>query len=514
MEILSAEQMRRVDRRAIEQFDIPGVELMEAAGRGVAEALLADFRGLQGRSVTILCGKGNNGGDGLVAARHLVPHGLKTRTLLLAAADQLRGDSRTNHRAAVEAGLHVEEITSKEQWDEVASQAFAEEDIVVLDALLGTGVRGGARGLYAHVIEQLNRSAAAVVSIDLPSGLDPDATRTAGVVVRAERTYTLCRPKPALIFSPAADQVGRWRVIPIGIPAAAVEAEGARLCWLDAAAARERLPTRSNNSHKGSYGHLLVVAGSHGKSGAALLAGRGALRSGAGLVTVACPGSVRGEVAQQQAELMTAELASLDALIEMAASRDAVAIGPGLGDDSQTIKLVREFVTSCPSPMVLDADALNALDDASLRRLQEAPAARVLTPHPGEAARLLGRPTTAVQANRRDAARTLAAASGAVVVLKGHRSLVSCADDRMAVNGSGNPGMATAGSGDVLTGMLGAALARGLTAWDAACLSVWTHGAAGDAAAREQGQEGMIASDLIDALPATLKALHAPENRP
>ncbi len=519
MEILTGEQMRRIDRRAIEEIGIPGLQLMEAAGSGVAERLLADFPSAAARGVVILCGKGSNGGDGLVAGRRLSEAGVACRIFLLARGEQLVGDAAINLRAAREAGLAVEEIPEESAWGEL--RALLLRRPIVVDALLGTGVRGGARGAVAQLIHLLNGSGASVVAIDLPSGVDADSVAREGPAVRAERTYTLCRPKVALLFPPAAEYAGAWCVIPIGIPDEVVRTEPTALEWLDAAAAAALLPVRPVTAHKGDLGHLLAVAGSRGKSGAAVLLARGALRCGVGLVTVATGESVEERIGVQQAEMMTAGLpetregalsaAAAPAVLSLAAARDALAIGPGLGVAEGTKEVVRQIVRQSTVPGVLDADALNAWAPLArdLSPLGPGSSLRVLTPHPGEAARLLGLTSAQVQADRLAAVRELARITGAVVVLKGHRTLVCRADGRTAVNASGNAGMATGGTGDVLTGAVGAFLARGLAGWDAARLAVFAHGAAGDRAALERGEEGMIATDLVSHLPDTLAALAA-----
>lgn len=522
MEILSGEQMRRIDRRAIE-IGIPGLQLMEAAGRGVAERLLADYPTAAARGVVILCGKGNNGGDGLVAARRLCSAGVACRIFLLARGDQLTGDAATSLRAAREAGLQVQEIPEESAWGEL--RALLARHPIVVDALLGTGVSGGARGVVAQLIDVLNSSGAPVVAIDLPSGVDADSVAIEGPAVRAERTYTLCRPKLPLLFPPAAAHAGAWCVIPIGIPDEVVRAEAVSLEWLDGAAAAALLPARAVTDHKGDFGHLLAVAGSRGKSGAAVLLARGALRCGVGLVTVATAGSVEERVAVQQAEMMTAGLAETEegelslaaapAALSLAAARDALAIGPGLGVADGTREAVRQIVRRSTVPTAVDADALNAFAplERSAGPLGPTSSVRVLTPHPGEAARLLGMESAQVQTDRLAAVRELARITGAVVVLKGHRTLVCRADGRTAVNASGNAGMATGGTGDVLTGAVGAFLARGLAGWDAARLAVFAHGDAGDRAAAERGQDGMIASDLVSHLPDALAALAAARSK-
>jgi NAD(P)H-hydrate epimerase len=523
VEVLTGEAMRRVDRRAIDEMGIPGVQLMEAAGRGVAEALLADFADLAASGTWVVCGKGNNGGDGFVAARHLHLRGLPVRVWLLARGEDLHGDAATNFVAARDAGVEIREIPDAAAWS--AADAERPDGPLLLDAVLGTGVRGGPRGLAALAIEAMNAGDATVASIDVPSGLDADSSRVDGLAVEADRTYTLCRPKTCVVLDPAARHAGSLRVIPIGIPDEAVAPESTDLEWIDGALAAALLPLRETRSHKGTYGHLLAVAGSTGKSGAAVLLARGALRSGVGLMTVATGASNLERVAVQQAELMTAPLTetrggalarvALDEILELAVDRDALAVGPGIDTGRSTRALVRRLLAERPCPMVLDADGLNAFA-ASADTRKELRAGRqtlVLTPHPGEASRLLGWSIRRVQEDRAAAARRLAARTGAVVVLKGHGTLVAGPDGALAVNSTGNPGMASGGTGDVLTGAIGAFLARGLSGFDAARLGVWVHGAAGDRAAAAAGEDGLIASDVVERLPVVLRDLQAGRRR-
>lgn len=518
MELLTGEQMRRVDRRAIDGMGIPALDLMEAAGRGVAMGLLADFGEARLERLLILCGSGNNGGDGLVAARHLAGRGLRPRVVLLAPVESLRGEAAANAAAARAAGIGIEAVADEGAWAGVASSLDRHD--VVLDALLGTGIRGGARGLAAKAIEDLRRSGVIVASVDLPSGIDADRGAVEGTAIRAEITYTLCRPKLALALEPAASHAGRVRVVPIGIPDAAVAAESATFEWTDEAAAARALPARERGDHKGRFGHLLAVAGSRGKSGAAVLLARGALRSGVGLVTVAVPRSAQATVAAGQAEAMTEPLpetregaiaaGAATPALRLSATRQAIAIGPGLGTSVDTRRAVDRIVGKRRCPAVIDADALEGPsgDPERLARLGDA-APAVLTPHPGEAARLLGTAAAAVQEDRLDAARRLAEATRSVVVLKGHRTVVAEPGGRVAFNASGNPGMATAGSGDVLTGVIGALLARGIPAFDAARAGVFAHGDAGDRAAARLGHAGLIAGDIVEALPEAFRCLEA-----
>ncbi len=517
MEILTGVQMRSVDRRAIDGMGIPSIDLMEAAGRGVAEALARDLPRAVARGVVVVCGKGNNGGDGLVAARHLLRLCGRPRVLLLARADELTGDAAANLASARSAGLEVIEAPEAAAWRR--HRDILSGDGVLIDALLGTGVRGGARGLIGEAIEAIGRSPRVVVSVDVPSGVDADSGAVPGPAVAALRTYTLCRPKAALVLEPAAALAGTVTVIDIGIPDSAVAAEGSDLEWLDRAAVAGLVPRRPRDAHKGTYGHLLAVCGSRGKAGAGVLVGRGALRAGVGLVTVATPRSSQPVVAAQQAEIMTEALPETPegglarsagrAALRLLASRDALALGPGLGVAAEAAGAVHAILRSRRSPAVVDADGLNAFAARRGRPtgLRRGDAPLVITPHPGEAARLLGTSAGDVQANRLDAARRLARETGAVAVLKGHRTVVATPDGRASFNTSGNPGMASAGSGDILTGVIGAFLARGLADRDAARLGVFVHGDAGDRAAARRGEEGLMASDVVEGLPEAMRSV-------
>lgn len=511
MEILTAAAMRRVDARAIQERGIPGLTLMEAAGSGVAAALLEEIPGLDRRRVLVVCGKGNNGGDGLVAARHLKRLGVAARVLLVARAAGLAGDAAANLTRAVEAGVLVDEIDTDADWGRFPGDL--DREAIVVDALLGTGVAGGARGAIARAIDAINDSGASVVAIDVPSGADTDSGRLPGSTVRAHRTLTLCRPKPCLVLEPAASHAGTWRVLDIGIPDDIVREESAELEWLDAAAAAVLAPVRPADAHKGTMGHLLAYAGSRGKSGAAVILARAALRSGAGLVTVATARAAQPLVAAAQAEVMTEPLPNTPApaVLKLLAARDALAMGPGLGTSAATRAAVLAVLRRRSAPAVLDADALNALAAGrnGLQALRAGTLPLVLTPHPGEAARLLRLTAAAIQSDRLGAARRIAKAASAVVVLKGRRSIVAHPDGRASFSATGNPGMATGGMGDALTGVIGALLARGLSGFDAARLGTYVHGDAGDVAAGRFGEEGLIAGDVIDALPEAWRRLTA-----
>lgn len=519
MEVLNATQMRLADAYAIDTLGIPSLTLMEAAGRGCADALLEDCPEVRHDGVTILCGKGNNGGDGLVIARRLREHDVAVRVVSLANPDDLSPDAATQLGLARTRGIAVVHAPDAAAWERHRDAVLGGRPWVV-DAILGTGVRGGARGLAAEAIADLHAAEARVVSVDLPSGMDADRADVPrdALVVRAARTYTLCRPKLPLVAGGTDAHCGTWRVVPIGIPDAAVAAAGSDVGWTDADAAGALVRRRAPGDHKGTFGHLLVVAGSLGTSGAATLAATAALRSGAGLVTVAAPEPARTEVAIGRPEAMTARLPDLrgrfgapsteTAIAQLLSSGpDALAIGPGIGRGPGSDRAVRAVLRSTTAPAVVDADALNVSSPLAGPLAPPDGAPRVLTPHPGEAGRLLECTVAAVQADRMAAAREIASRADAVVVLKGHRSVVARPDGAVAFNSSGNPGLATAGAGDVLTGVVGAALAAGMPPWDAARFGTYVHGVAGDLASAAIGAAGSIAGDVARRLPEAIAAL-------
>jgi len=514
--VLTAAEMRDADRRTIEEVGLPGAVLMENAGAAVAETVRARFPGR--RRPVLLCGKGNNGGDGFVAARRLLD--LRPQVYLVGARGDLKGDARLHMGAYERSGGTLSEVADAAAWEAVRERALAAD--VIVDALLGTGLNQEPAGLVGQVIRDVSgrrrREGTGVVAVDLPSGVLSDTGELPWEAVRASVTVTFAAPKYGHVLPPACDRVGELVVADIGIPRSLLQA--ARLWLLEAADVAAAYPPRDPAAHKGSFGHVLVIAGSLGKTGAAILAATAALRAGVGLVTVATSSAALPLVAAGRPEIMTEALpgggAGLDRdavgrAVALARTRQAVVLGPGLGQEAGTREFIREFVGRCPVPLVVDADGLNALahtskggpGPAALRRS----APTVVTPHPGEMGRLVGASSAEVQRRRLETARGLALETGAVVVLKGHRTLVADPDGRAAVNPTGNPGMATGGTGDVLAGVIGGLLARGLGAWGAAAAAVVLHGAAGDAAAARLGQEALAAGDLVDALPQVLRGL-------
>lgn len=508
MKVAFTEQVRSIDQRASQRFGVTGLQLMENAGARVAAAAARMRHGAG--PVLILAGKGNNGGDGLVAARHLQAEGVPVVVALVGREEEVAGDARVNLDIARRCGLDLRVVADESSLDALRVLRPS----LVVDALLGTGVRGAARGITAAAIRLVQEYAAPVLAVDVPSGLDADTGRAEGDCVRANRTVTMGCLKPGLVQHSGRTLAGEVEVAPIGWPLAAVAAEGLRLAVSERLEVAAWLPRRKPDAHKGTAGHLLVLAGSRGLTGAAALASRAGLRAGAGLVTLALPASLQPLLAARQDEVMTLPVAETaaqalserawTAVLDFLERCRALALGPGMGRDREPQALAARAAVEAPVPAVLDADGLQALA-GRLDLLQGAKAPRVLTPHPGEMAALLGRTVEEVQADRIATAREAARLSGAVVVLKGAPSVVARPDGEARLNPTGNPALGTAGSGDVLTGVIGGLLAQGLGAWEAAVAGVYVHGLSGDVAAAERGPVGVLAGDVSDRIPLALR---------
>jgi NAD(P)H-hydrate epimerase len=503
--LLTAAQMREIDRATIEGLGLPGAVLMEYAGRAVADEVA--LVGAKGR-VAVLCGPGNNGGDGYVCARWLREWGIDAQVFLAAARPRAGGDAALFLAVYEKLGGPVVELATPEAL-RAAHEGLLQASVIV-DALLGTGLKSDVHGHLADVIAVVNTARAVKVAVDLPSGMDGDTGRIWGVAIKADRTVTFGFAKVGQVSAPGFELCGALRVAEIGIPAALARRHGASAFLLDHSSVLAKLPVRVPTSHKGTHGHLLVVAGSPGKSGAALLCASAALRAGAGLCTLATMPALRPSLEGRVPEVMLAEFdgdappeGALAALSSMLGGKRALAWGPGMSTSPEAGEVLRAAVRTLPVPTVLDADALNhvARDLACVRGAR---APIVLTPHPGEAARLLHVPIGEVTADRVGAARKLAAESGAVVVLKGARTVIARPDGVVAINPTGNPAMGTAGTGDVLTGVIGGLLAQGLPSYDAAFVGTYLHGRAGDRVASRLGGRGLLAGDLVAELPAAL----------
>lgn len=514
MKILTSTQMRDIDRTAIEEIGIPGAVLMENAGQRIVQVLKSRFSDIAGERIVIAAGKGNNGGDGFVVARHLFNAGARPEVLLLAAREEVKGDAAVNLAVALKMGMPVTEIRDAAAWKKVRG-ALSRASIVI-DALFGTGLVKPLDGLYAAAVEDINRSGACKVAVDIPSGLSADSFEMIGPSVKADLTVTLAAPKIAHIFPPAADSVGELVIASIGMPPSLLEKPGLKLELVEEPAVRPYFAKRKRDTHKGSYGHVLVFAGSLGKSGASALAGRAALRMGAGLVTVATAAGVLPSIARSMAELMTEPLAetpertiaaaALPRALALLKGKNAVLVGPGLTTNPSTAEFVLGLLPKIKVPCVIDADGLNIVSSRpDVLDGLEAPA--VLTPHPGEFARLVGRTNEEVVRYRLELAPEFAAKHDVIVVLKGYRTLIAAPDGRVFVNPTGNPGMATGGTGDVLGGMIASQIAQKNDLLGAVLSAVYAHGLAGDVAADRLGEKSLVAGDLIRYLPPALKEL-------
>jgi NAD(P)H-hydrate epimerase len=512
MKIVTGTEMQTLDHRTITEAHIPSTVLMERAGEGIVRHLEEHCGPVRGKTITILCGKGNNGGDGLVVARLLHRRHARIHVVLLTPITDLSRDSAVMYRRLVRVAgrAAIVRFRSADQ----ARPLLTSSDLLV-DALLGTGLSSVVTGAYGEAIELINSAGKPVIAVDIPSGLHADTGAILGRAIRATLTITCGLPKLGLYVGVGIDQAGAIRVVDIGIPPAYVDAIDSRTLLLTSESAFQSLPERLPSSHKGTFGHAGIIAGSVGKTGAAALAALAALRIGAGLVTVATPSSVNDVLEAKLLEAMTMPLpetkartlarSGLDRVLAFIQARTAIAIGPGLSTHHETVELVQALIKHLDRPSVLDADALNALvGRASL--LTECKTPPILTPHPGEMARLeVDATTQSVNADRIGTARRFARERGVFVVLKGARTVIARPDGLVAICPTGNPGMATAGTGDVLTGMTVGLLAQRVPPWEAACAATYFHGSAGDLASQHYGQPGMLASDLIAQIPYALQ---------
>jgi NAD(P)H-hydrate epimerase len=512
MRLLTAEEMRAMDRATIEGGHASGKALMERAGTGVVRAMEARYGPLLALRVLVLCGRGNNGGDGFVAARLLQHAGAVPRVIVLGDMTKVTGDAQTHLYAMRDDGV----VPVPVQSDAELARATEGEWDFALDAMLGTGAEGAPRGLCAAGVEmlrELDDRGVRVVALDLPTGIDADSGAIARRTVRADLTVTFGAPKRGQYLYPGRAFVGALEVVDIGLVATS-DPRALELATEDAMAAL--VPLRDPRAHKGSAGRLLVIGGSAGMTGSVTLAARAANRAGAGYVRAAAPASLADilsiklteEIALAMPETRARTLGpgALKPLLEAAGAAHAVVLGPGLSRHRATATLARKVAAGIRGPLVIDADGLNAFE-GQLEALRALKAATVLTPHLGELARLSGLDAGALEARRIDIAREFAWAWSAVIVMKGAPTVTAAPDGRATLNPNGNPGLATLGSGDVLSGAIGALLAQGLEPYDAARLGVWLHGAAGDLAAKQFGQHGMTASDLLDTLPLAMRAL-------
>jgi len=541
MKVITAEEMRQIDRETIEGCGIPGVVLMERAGLAVASKI----KELYGRKkIIIVSGSGNNGGDGLVVARNLHNEGWDVRVFLTSRPEDLKGDALSQYKAAVKFGVDIQPIKGL-----LTNPSIITHHSIIVDAILGTGLSKNVTGTLSEIISLLNKSKKPIISVDIPSGISSDNGQVMGEAVKADYTVTFGLPKRGHLLYPGAEYSGKLFIEDIGFPEKLLRSEKFYVELLRKNDVTTLIPERRRYSHKGDYGHVLIVAGSRGKTGAALMAARACLRSGAGLVTIGVPESLSGIFQSRVTEEMTLILPDkgdgtlsgrasnliLDFLNE---SADLLAIGPGIGISAETNKLMKILIKNLSTPLIIDADGINSIKGERDIFLK-AKAPIILTPHPGEMARLLspltplGNPplppfrkggrggfekggiTLTIQDIEKDRINTavfFAKETGTYIVLKGVPTIVATPDGRAFINSTGNPGMATGGTGDVLTGMISGFLSQGVNPLQASILGVYIHGLAGDIAASEKGQHPMIAADIIDKIPSAFYSLNLNTN--
>ena len=511
--VVTAKQMQAIDRFAINNLGIPGITLMENAGTGVVRELQKRFPNLSQKRVFIFCGRGNNGGDGFVIARHLSSIGCEVKVLLAGKFSDLKGDAGVNARSARNIGVPVDDLNPENL--SLFDHKLRHCDIIV-DAIFGTGLNNPAAGHMGDVIEKINQFDKFVVSVDINSGVDSDSGQLMGPHVKSDLTLALAYMKQSHLLHPSASVMKETCLIDIGIPDKARENQNIRVHQSEEADIKSYFKKRNPNTHKGSYGHVLVLAGSKGKGGSAGLTALAVLRAGAGLCTLALPDSCQSAFEVHPLEVMTTPLPettkgtlSLDAkesILELLRDKSAIAIGPGITTAPETVALIGELILQVSCPMVLDADALNAL---SLHKdwLAKLKPETVLTPHPKEMSRLTGIPTEEIQRNRIAVASRFSADHSLNLVLKGSPSLIALSDGSIVINPKGNAGMATGGSGDVLTGIIAGLIVQGLSPQQASIAGTYIHGETGDQFSESESQTSLIAGDLLRCLPETLKRI-------
>ncbi|WP_031515933.1 bifunctional ADP-dependent NAD(P)H-hydrate dehydratase/NAD(P)H-hydrate epimerase [Desulfofalx alkaliphila] len=510
MRVVTAAEMRDIDRTAIEQYGIPGVVLMENAGIKVVEAVCEQLGGcVKGRVVTIFVGKGNNGGDGLVVARHLLNKGADVRVLMVADPEQLVGDAALNLNIWHKMGQKVYPVHQPNGINMVKVSLMSTD--LVVDAMYGTGFRGAVSEKIGRIIDLINASGLPVIAVDIPSGLEADTGQIKGPCIRANVTVTFGLPKLGMVLEAGVAVTGEMVVADISLPKPLLA--GRKMNLLQRNRVRQWIPRRRLAAHKGNFGRVLVVAGSVGMGGAALLTATACLRSGAGLVTLAMPEQLHDGIVGAAPEVMTLPLPqengvltakALGALVDKLKFMDVLAVGPGLTRRDEAVDLVHQLLPHVNIPVVIDADGLNAVAK-DLAVLERVAGPVVLTPHPGEMARLLGVTVDEVQQNRISLTRQCAEKWACTVLLKGARTLVATPQGEIYINPTGNPGMATAGSGDVLTGVIAALMAQGLPPAEAAAAGAYLHGMAGDYGALQLGMTGLTAGDILENLPRCIK---------
>ncbi|MCP2605053.1 NAD(P)H-hydrate dehydratase [Candidatus Aminicenantes bacterium AH-873-B07] len=514
MKILTSKEMKKIDNITINEIGIPGCVLMENAGIQIYKAIKKKFPELKKEKISIIAGPGNNGGDGLVVARHLFNEGIKPEIYLLASREKVKGDAGINLKIAEKIGLKIQEVNSEKIWN-IHKEKISNSTLII-DAIFGTGLTRPVEGLFKRVIEDINEIKAFKIAIDIPSGLSSDTYQIIGPCVKADLTVTLGAPKIAHIFPPTEEYIGELIIADISIPPFLFENKNLKLELIDKNAIISCFEPRKKDTHKGTYGHLFILAGSLGKTGAAIMAGKSALKIGAGLVTIGTPQSCLPIIARSMMELMTEPLAetekktlsekALEEVLILSKDKDALLIGPGITTHPSTSNLILNILEKIDKPVVIDADGLNILASRP-EVLKNVKNNIVLTPHPGEFARLLKKTTKEILKNKIEYTREFATKYNVYLVLKGYKTLIATPEGNVFVNPTGNPGMATAGSGDVLSGILGGLIIQQKNFLNAILAGIYVHGLSGDIASQKIGEKSLIARDLITYLPKAIKLL-------
>lgn len=512
MNVVTPKQMNEIDKFTIENIGIPGLLLMENAGLSVVSEVEKLLGPMENKKVIIFAGKGNNGGDAFVVARHLFNKGAKITVYITSERQTIKGDAIVNLNIIEKMDIGIIELLKKAQMEELKQELFLTD--MIIDGIFGTGLRGEVRGFEAEVIESINSSGKSIVAIDVPSGTCALTGKVLGISIKAGKTVTFCLPKLGIVIQPGCENAGEMTVADISIPEEVIKSFDIKTNLIDEKIISKLIPGRHSDSNKGDYGRALFISGSIGMTGAGCLSAGAALRSGAGLVYLGVPALLTSIYEASLLEALTIPLEdngtgvlvkkSLNQIMERVERMSVVAIGPGLSTGSDILEITSTLIKSSKAPLVIDADALNVLA-ADIKILKERKAPVIVTPHPGEMSRLTGISISEIQNNRIEVAREFANKFGVITVLKGARTIIAEPNGSIYINSTGNSGLSSAGTGDVLTGIIAALIAQGALPLDAAVAGVFLHGLAGDNVAKIKGEHGMIASDLINELPHTIK---------
>jgi len=506
--------MKKIDKKAMEDLGIIGPILMENAGSYISREILKRFPKINKNSVGIVCGKGNNGGDGFVVARHLFNRGCSPHVILLAKKEDLKGDAELNCHIADQMGIPILEVTDEEGWRKNRDEVIHSD--IIVDAIFGTGLTEPVKGRYVKIIEDINQANSYKVAVDIPSGISSNTFQIIGPCIQADLTVTMAAPKIAHIFPPTESYMGNLVIADISAPPFLFDEESLNIEFIEKGYLVPYFKKRENDTHKGTYGHLFILSGSVGKTGAAALAGKSALEMGAGLVTVGTPQSCLPVVAGFMMELMTEPLSetkegtlsenALGRINDLLKGKDAVLIGPGISTHESTSKLILSLLPSIKVPTVLDADALNIIS-SNPEVLKSMAGPVVVTPHPGEFARMVHATTKDVVGKKLELVPQFARKYGVYVVLKGYRTVTAAPDGKVFINPTGNPGMATGGAGDVLSGIIASMVMQKGDFLEAILASIYVHGLSGDIGSREIGEKSLVAGDIIKYLPQAVMSM-------